>query len=184
MYGFTGATVGKLPCLPISMSVTAYGREMIEQTKQVRCASLQFRKPRTDVHPPRRRSKGSTTRRTATSTTRRSSMETPIRSWCALAAQISSRRCSLVRFQSLESLASVSNSLLRLIRRGRSRRVRHRQVRRAHQARVRKGLLPVPPHQQEAIRWALLDEAGQVGQDGHEGNRGALRRARFAPCRY
>ncbi|GAA5899920.1 hypothetical protein JCM6882_007002 [Rhodosporidiobolus microsporus] len=33
VYGFTGATIGKLPCLPISMSVTAYGREMIDQTK-------------------------------------------------------------------------------------------------------------------------------------------------------
>ena len=35
VYGFTGATVGKLPCLPISSSVTAYGRQMIEKTKQV-----------------------------------------------------------------------------------------------------------------------------------------------------
>ena len=34
MYGFTGATIGKLPCLEISMSVTAYGRQMIEATKQ------------------------------------------------------------------------------------------------------------------------------------------------------
>lgn len=34
VYGFTGATVGKLPCLPISMSVTAFGRQMIEMTKQ------------------------------------------------------------------------------------------------------------------------------------------------------
>ncbi|SCV68659.1 BQ2448_780 [Microbotryum intermedium] len=34
VYGFTGATVGKLPCLQISMSVTAYGRQMIERTKQ------------------------------------------------------------------------------------------------------------------------------------------------------
>lgn len=34
MYGFTGATIGKLPCLPISSSVTAYGRQMIEKTKQ------------------------------------------------------------------------------------------------------------------------------------------------------
>ncbi|MBW0480701.1 hypothetical protein O181_020416 [Austropuccinia psidii MF-1] len=33
VYGFTGATVGKLPCLPISMSVTAFGREMIKFTK-------------------------------------------------------------------------------------------------------------------------------------------------------
>lgn len=33
VYGFTGATVGKLPCLEISMSVTAYGRKMIEATK-------------------------------------------------------------------------------------------------------------------------------------------------------
>lgn len=35
VYGFTGATVGKLPCLPISASVTGYGREMIELTKKL-----------------------------------------------------------------------------------------------------------------------------------------------------
>ncbi|XP_063229529.1 DNA polymerase delta catalytic subunit [Bacillus rossius redtenbacheri] len=34
VYGFTGAQVGKLPCLEISGSVTSYGRAMIEQTKQ------------------------------------------------------------------------------------------------------------------------------------------------------
>ncbi|XP_031365871.1 DNA polymerase delta catalytic subunit isoform X2 [Apis dorsata] len=34
VYGFTGAQMGKLPCLEISASVTAYGRTMIEQTKQ------------------------------------------------------------------------------------------------------------------------------------------------------
>ncbi|TPX57005.1 DNA-directed DNA polymerase [Powellomyces hirtus] len=33
VYGFTGATIGKLPLLAISSSVTAYGREMIELTK-------------------------------------------------------------------------------------------------------------------------------------------------------
>jgi DNA polymerase delta subunit 1 len=33
VYGFTGATIGKLPCLAISSSVTAFGREMIELTK-------------------------------------------------------------------------------------------------------------------------------------------------------
>lgn len=33
VYGFTGATVGKLPCLEISSTVTAFGREMIEQTR-------------------------------------------------------------------------------------------------------------------------------------------------------
>ena len=36
VYGFTGATIGKLPCLAISSSVTAFGRQMIEKTKQVR----------------------------------------------------------------------------------------------------------------------------------------------------
>ncbi|EAY14750.1 polymerase zeta subunit, putative [Trichomonas vaginalis G3] len=35
VYGFTGATVGKLPCLQISESVTAYGRSMIEMTKEL-----------------------------------------------------------------------------------------------------------------------------------------------------
>ncbi|ORX34769.1 putative delta DNA polymerase [Kockovaella imperatae] len=34
VYGFTGATVGKLPCLAISSSTTAFGRQMIEFTKQ------------------------------------------------------------------------------------------------------------------------------------------------------
>lgn len=34
VYGFTGAQVGKLPCLEISSSVTGFGRTMIEQTKQ------------------------------------------------------------------------------------------------------------------------------------------------------
>lgn len=33
VYGFTGATIGKLPCLEISSSVTAFGRGMIEKTK-------------------------------------------------------------------------------------------------------------------------------------------------------
>jgi DNA polymerase delta subunit 1 len=33
VYGFTGATVGQLPCIPISSSVTAYGRSMIHATK-------------------------------------------------------------------------------------------------------------------------------------------------------
>lgn len=33
VYGFTGATIGKLPCLQISASVTAYGRSMIMRTK-------------------------------------------------------------------------------------------------------------------------------------------------------
>ncbi|KAJ1937712.1 DNA-directed DNA polymerase delta, partial [Linderina macrospora] len=32
VYGFTGALVGKLPCLQISASVTAFGRIMIDQT--------------------------------------------------------------------------------------------------------------------------------------------------------
>lgn len=35
VYGFTGAQVGKLPCLEISQSVTAFGRQMIEFTKNV-----------------------------------------------------------------------------------------------------------------------------------------------------
>nr|BCB92270.1 DNA polymerase delta catalytic subunit [Eulimnadia braueriana] len=33
VYGFTGAQIGKLPCLEISQSVTAFGRQMIEKTK-------------------------------------------------------------------------------------------------------------------------------------------------------
>jgi DNA polymerase delta subunit 1 len=35
VYGFTGATVGVLPCLEISSSTTAYGRQMIEHTKDM-----------------------------------------------------------------------------------------------------------------------------------------------------
>ncbi|KAF2102393.1 catalytic subunit DNA polymeras-like protein delta [Rhizodiscina lignyota] len=33
VYGLTGATVGKLPCLEIASSTTSYGRQMIEMTK-------------------------------------------------------------------------------------------------------------------------------------------------------
>jgi DNA polymerase delta subunit 1 len=33
VYGFTGAQVGQLPCLAISSSVTAFGRDMIQHTK-------------------------------------------------------------------------------------------------------------------------------------------------------
>ena len=40
VYGFTGATVGQLPCIPISSSVTSYGRDMIEKTKQARTLTL------------------------------------------------------------------------------------------------------------------------------------------------
>lgn len=33
VYGFTGATVGQLPCVPIASSVTSYGRQLLEKTK-------------------------------------------------------------------------------------------------------------------------------------------------------
>jgi DNA polymerase delta subunit 1 len=35
VYGFTGAQVGQLPCLEIASSVTAYGRQMIEKTREI-----------------------------------------------------------------------------------------------------------------------------------------------------
>jgi DNA polymerase delta subunit 1 len=35
VYGITGATVGKLPCLAIASSTTSYGRQMIEKTKEI-----------------------------------------------------------------------------------------------------------------------------------------------------
>lgn len=35
VYGFTGQATGQLPCLEISSSVTAFGREMIDLTKEV-----------------------------------------------------------------------------------------------------------------------------------------------------
>lgn len=34
VYGFTGATVGQLPCVPIASSVTAFGRVLLETTKE------------------------------------------------------------------------------------------------------------------------------------------------------
>ena len=33
-YGFTGAAVGQLPCLPIASTVTAYGRDLLLKTKE------------------------------------------------------------------------------------------------------------------------------------------------------
>ncbi|KAK9916868.1 hypothetical protein WJX75_008145 [Coccomyxa subellipsoidea] len=35
VYGFTGAVIGKMPCLEISASVTAFGRNMIDHTKKL-----------------------------------------------------------------------------------------------------------------------------------------------------
>ncbi|EGC38691.1 DNA polymerase delta catalytic subunit [Dictyostelium purpureum] len=35
VYGFTGARVGKLPCVEISRSVTSFGREMLDTTKKI-----------------------------------------------------------------------------------------------------------------------------------------------------
>eukprot|EP00487_Bulimina_marginata_P003076 TRINITY_DN17240_c0_g2_i1.p1 TRINITY_DN17240_c0_g2~~TRINITY_DN17240_c0_g2_i1.p1 ORF type:complete len:107 (-),score=0.69 TRINITY_DN17240_c0_g2_i1:229-549(-) len=35
VYGFTGATVGALPCLTISAAVTSFGRDMIHDTKNM-----------------------------------------------------------------------------------------------------------------------------------------------------
>ena len=35
VYGFTGAQVGQLPCLAISSSTTAFGRVMIERTREL-----------------------------------------------------------------------------------------------------------------------------------------------------
>ncbi|KAI9801596.1 MAG: DNA-directed DNA polymerase delta [Sarcosagium campestre] len=34
VYGLTGATVGKLPCLEVAKSTTSYGRQMIEKTRE------------------------------------------------------------------------------------------------------------------------------------------------------
>jgi len=34
VYGFTGASKGKLPCSEVAQSVTAFGRQMIELTKK------------------------------------------------------------------------------------------------------------------------------------------------------
>jgi len=34
VYGFTGAIVGHLPCLPIASSTTSYGRYLLEKTKE------------------------------------------------------------------------------------------------------------------------------------------------------
>jgi DNA polymerase delta subunit 1 len=34
VYGFTGAAVGQLPCLPIAAAVTSYGRHLLERTKE------------------------------------------------------------------------------------------------------------------------------------------------------
>ena len=34
VYGFTGASVGQLPCMPIASTVTNYGRQLLEKTKE------------------------------------------------------------------------------------------------------------------------------------------------------
>lgn len=48
IYGFTGATIGKLPCLEISQSTTSFGREMIAFSK--RCIEETFCKKKGYSH--------------------------------------------------------------------------------------------------------------------------------------
>jgi hypothetical protein len=45
----------------------------------------------------------------------------------------------------------------------------YHQIREANQVGIRKGLFPVSVDQQKALCWSVLDETGEVGQDGHEG---------------
>lgn len=47
VYGFTGATVGKLPCLEISAAVTAFGRDMLHKVIFVFCHSFCFERLKT-----------------------------------------------------------------------------------------------------------------------------------------
>lgn len=51
-----------------------------------------------------------------------------------------------------------------------SRRFCHSKVYQAYQARVRESIFPVSAHQQEAVCGSVLDEAGQIRQDGYEGD--------------
>ena len=80
VYGFTGAQVGQLPCLEISSTVTAYGRQMIESTKaqvtgrHCHCHRLLLHHHRHLLAPRscsrHYRSRRTTRRRTGRSTTR------------------------------------------------------------------------------------------------------------------
>jgi hypothetical protein len=42
VYGFTGASRGKSPCVEVSQSVTSFGRQMIEMTKQFQLSTAQL----------------------------------------------------------------------------------------------------------------------------------------------
>ena len=88
VYGFTGAQVGQLPCLEISSTVTAYGRQMIESTKaqvtgrHCHCHRLLLHHHRHLTSPPscyHYRSRRTTRRRTGRSTTRWWCTATPTR---------------------------------------------------------------------------------------------------------
>ena len=94
VYGFTGATIGKLPCLEISSSVTAYGRQMIEQTKRV---STSFEKFRGRVYLPwDRKSKGNIVSPMDIHMTQRSYTAIPTQSWFGSVPQILLLSCKWV----------------------------------------------------------------------------------------
>lgn len=149
VYGFTGATVGKLPCLPISMSTTAFGRQMIEMTKTA--VEGKYNSDNGYEHDAK--------------VIYGDTDSVMVKFGCP----------DLARAMELGASDSYSmrSTSVDISRRSRSGRICLRSVRQADQARVRKGLFPLPAHQQEALRWSLLDEAGEVGQDGYQGNRGA-----------
>ncbi len=148
VYGFTGATVGKLPCLAISSSTTAYGRQMIEFTKQV-------------VESEYTIANG-----------QQNDAQVIYGDTDSVMVKFGCKDLETAMALGMRSVIRKIIATDLVVRRGRSGGTRVEQVCQAYQARIRKGILSVFAYQQEAVRRAVLDETRKVRQDGHEGYRG------------
>jgi hypothetical protein len=131
VYGFTGATVGKLPCLAISSSVTAFGRQMIEFTKQEvesqYCIKNGYDHDAKVVY-------GDTD-------------SVMVMFGCKDLPNAMRLGKGFLPFSVSELIDT----------RSRGGRFSICQVRQTHQIRIREGVLPLSSHQQEAIRRSVLD---------------------------
>jgi DNA polymerase delta subunit 1 len=174
VYGFTGATVGQLPCLEISSTVTAYGREMIERTKvevetiysvangyehdaQVVYGdtdSVMIKFGTADLGQAMKLGKEAAEKVTAVfiKPIKLEFEKVRVRKLfvCAPAGVATHTPCRLLCPRLTCQLCGPVRRLPLL---------------------VRTVLLPLPPDEQEALRWAPLDRDGEVRQNGLQGHR-------------
>lgn len=160
VYGFTGAVVGQLPCIAISSTVTAYGREMIEQTK------AEVEKTYTTANGYEHNAQviyGDTDSVMIKFGT--SDLAEAMRLGEEAAGKVTNVFIKPIKLE-FEKVHAVTRCAFPVVRSLMGKHVPHPRTRPLSPAAV---LPPVPADEQEAVRRAALDEHDQARQDGLQG---------------